>query len=81
MTTTLTNGVPRQDTVSLMWGAPEDVSFGACTYQSLPMHWSTVSPDGIEDAHVYAYLPEFGAVVLNGQGFGTTWDVTGVTAL
>ncbi len=78
---TVTDGINRRDRVRLIWGAPKVVRFGACTYDSLPLQWTTVHEDGTSQVHAYSYLMEFGAVIMNGEGFGTTWTVTGVSAL
>lgn len=81
VTTTVTDGVTRRDALRVAWGAAEVVRFGSCEYQSIPMQWIVQGTDGVAQVNAYSYLPEFGAVVLNGQGFGITWTITGVSAL
>lgn len=62
------------------WGAMQAVSYGNCVYDTVPMSLTHIDDEGAQDAGTYLYLPEFGSVVIVGDGFGTTWRVTGVVA-
>lgn len=63
-----------------VFGAEQSVTHGSCSYDMIPL--TLTQGPASEDGRLwtYQYYPEFGAVVIVADGYGTTWQVTGVSA-
>ncbi|MEX3015805.1 hypothetical protein [Gymnodinialimonas hymeniacidonis] len=75
-------GINRVDGMTYTFGAAQELSFGACRYTYLPMTLQSdpISTEGDRNVSEYFYFPELGGVVIQSDGYGNSWPITGISA-
>ncbi len=75
-------GTTRVDDMRFVWGAARNATFGDCTYVAVPLalHSEPTDPSHNGTIAGYLYFPEFGGIVIESDGYGNSWPITGVSA-
>ncbi len=74
-------GINRVDDMTYTFGAAQQMTFGDCAFTYLPMTLRSepVSQEGEGVSSEYLYFPELGGIVIQDDGYGNTWPITGIS--